>query len=149
MRKAAVAMLVAVLAAAPVFADWDPAAEARDEAARKAAAAQAAQRKAEGDKARRDAEMKAARAYVGKEGQGKSDAEVKKLYDEKMAVIQRAGKGDAAARAQMQGLTPAQQAQMDSAMKGMTGKSLTDVNRMSDAELAAYQRDMEKKYGTK
>ena len=51
MRKAAVAMLVTLLAAAPAFADWDPAAEARDEAARKAAAAQAAQRKAEGDKA--------------------------------------------------------------------------------------------------
>ncbi|APV51350.1 hypothetical protein BWI17_17645 [Betaproteobacteria bacterium GR16-43] len=141
--------LLAALAAPPVLADYDAAAEARDAAQRQAAAAESARKKAEADRLRSDAELRAAKAYLGPAAQGKSDAEVKRLYAEKMAVIQRAGKGDPAARAQMQGLTPEQQAQMDGAMKGMTGKSLTDINKMSDAEMNAFSRDMEKKYGTK
>jgi len=147
MRKLPLAVLLAALAVPPALADWDEAREKRDAAERKARAAETARQKAETDRMRNEAELKAARGYLGPAAQGKSDAEVKRLYAEKMAVIQRAGKGDAAAKAQLQGLTPEQQAQMDAAMKGMTGKSLTEVNRMSDAEMAAYQRDMEKKYG--
>jgi len=149
MRQFPVMVLLVALATPPVLADWDEAREKRDAAERKAQAAESARQKAEADRIRNDAEVKAARGYLGPAAQGKSDAEVKRLYAEKMAVIQRAGKGDAAAKAQLQGLTPEQQAQMDSAMKGMTGKSLTEVNSMSDAEMKAYQRDMEKKYGAR
>ncbi|QJR10749.1 hypothetical protein DSM104443_01818 [Usitatibacter rugosus] len=147
MRKLPLVVLLAALAVPPALADWDEAREKRDAAERKAQAAESARKKAEMDRIRSDTELKAARAYLGPAAEGKSDAEARRLYAEKMAVIQRAGKGDAAAKAQLQGLNPEQQAQMDAAMKGMTGKSLTEFNSMSDAEMKAYQRDMEKKYG--
>lgn len=148
-RKIPVLMLLAALGATPAWADWDAAGEAREAAARKAEAARSAQQKAEGDRVRREAEMKAARGYLGPAAQGKSDAEVKRMYDEKMGVIQRAGKGDAAARTQLQGLTPEQAAQMDATMKGATGKTLSEMNRMSDKEMDAFTRDMQKKSGAK
>jgi len=40
------------------------------------------------------------------------------------------------------------QGQGDAALKGVTGKSMKDLEKMSDAELEALSKDLEKKYGT-
>ena len=46
-----------------------------------------------------------------------------------------------------QKLDPNTRSQRDAQMKSMTGKSVTDLEKMNDKELEAFTRDMEKKYG--
>jgi hypothetical protein len=41
------------------------------------------------------------------------------------------------------------QPQNDAALKSVTGKSMKDLEKMSDAELEALSKDLEKKYGAK
>ena len=149
MKMLHVMLVLASLAATNVFADWDAAGEAREEAQRKAAAAADARKKAEGDRMLRDAQAKSMRQHLGAAANGKSDAEVKRLYDQQMAEYQRAAKGEAGARARVGGLDANQRSQADSGLKSTTGKSLKDIEGMNEAQLEALGREMERKYGTK
>jgi len=138
--------VVALLACTAVHADYDAKMEAQEAAQRKAAAAAEAKKKAEAKKQYDDAQMKGMRGALGKEADGKSDAEVKKLYDAKMTGYQ-----DQAKKAKA-GIAPAgvPQTDMDKAnmqMKSMTGKSMQDMQKMTPAEQEAFSRQMEKQYG--
>lgn len=149
-RQIAVILLVA-LASLPVRADYDAKLEAEEAAKRRAAQQEQARRKAEADRMLRDAEQKAMRQALGPAAQGKSDAEVRVLYDAKMKRDREEGAKRAAEGQKMLGeaqrASAASRPQTDAAMKGMYGKSLTDLEKMSDKELEAFARDMEKKYG--
>jgi Zn-dependent M28 family amino/carboxypeptidase len=138
--------LVALLACTAVHADYDPKMEAQEAAQRKAAAAAEAKHKADAQKQYDAAQQKGMRAALGKEAVGKSDAEVKKIYDAKMAGYQ-----DQAKKAQG-GVAPAGVPASDMAsgnaqLKSMTGKSMQDIQKMSPAEQEAFSRQMEKQYG--
>ena len=138
--------LAALLACTAVHADYDAKMEAQEAAQRKAAAAAEAKKKAEAKKQMDAAEQKMMRGTLGKEAEGRSDAEVKKLYDAKMAGYQ-----DQAKKAKA-GIAPAgvPQSDMDKAnmqMKSMTGKSMQDMQKMTPAEQEAFSRQMEKQYG--
>ena len=138
--------VVALLACTAVHADYDAKMEAQEAAQRKAAAAAETKKKAEAKKQYDDAQMKGMRGALGKEADGKSDAEVKKLYDAKMTGYQ-----DQAKKAKA-GIAPAgvPQTDMDKAnmqMKSMTGKSMQDMQKMTPAEQEAFSRQMEKQYG--
>jgi len=138
--------VVALLACTAVHADYDAKMEAQEAAQRKAAAAAEAKKKAEAKKQYDDAQMKGMRGALGKEADGKSDAEVKKLYDAKMTGYQDQEKKAKA------GIAPAgvPQTDMDKAnmqMKSMTGKSMQDMQKMTPAEQEAFSRQMEKQYG--
>jgi hypothetical protein len=138
--------LAALLACTAVHADYDAKAEAEEAAQRKAAAAEKAKRDAAAKAQQRAMEAKMHRSALGKEAEGKSDAEVKVLYDKKMA-----GYASDAKKAQA-GMAPTgvPQGHMDQAntnMKGMTGKSMSEVQKMSPAEQEAFMKQMEKQYG--
>jgi hypothetical protein len=135
-----------LLACTAVHADYDAKAEAQEAAQRKAAAAERAKQDAAMKAQKNAAEQKMMRGTLGKEADGKSDAEVKVLYDKKMAGYQSDAK-----RAQA-GMAPkgVPQSDMDKAnanMKGMTGKSMQDMQKMSPAEQEAFMKQMEKQYG--
>jgi hypothetical protein len=138
--------IVALLACTAVHADYDAKMEAQEAAQRKAAAAEKAKRDAAAKAQMNAAEQKMMRGTLGKEAEGKSDAEVKRLYDAKMAGYQ-----DQAKKAKA-GIAPAgvPQSDMDRAnaqMKSMTGKSMQDMQKMTPAEQEAFSRQMEKQYG--
>jgi len=144
--KRSMLALAALLACTAVHADYDAKMEAQEAAQRKAAAAAEAKKKAEAKKQMDAAEQKMMRGTLGKEADGKSDAQVKKLYDAKMAGYQ-----DQAKKAKA-GIAPAgvPQSDMDKAnmqMKSMTGKSMQDMQKMTPAEQEAFSRQMEKQYG--
>ena len=84
MKNLASMALAALLLAAPAFADYDAAGEAREAAQRKAEQQESARRKAEAQRTQSDAMAKYQREAVGSAAKGKTDAEVKKLYDEMM-----------------------------------------------------------------
>lgn len=153
MRKLILLALFAGFLSANARADWDPVMEAREEAKRKTAQQEDARRKAAADKMVRDANMKGMRQQLGKEAAGKSDAEVERLYKQQMAAYQKQGAAAAASGAVMERdlkkLDAGTRAQRDAQMKGMTGKSVTELNNMTDQELEAFSRDMEKKFGVK
>lgn len=100
MKRSALAF-AAVLACTAVYADYDPKLEAQEAAQRKAAAAAEAKKKAEAKKQMDAAEQKMMRGTLGKEAEGKSDSEVKVLYDRKMG-----GYRDQAKRVQAGGPAP-------------------------------------------
>jgi hypothetical protein len=138
--------LAALLACTAVHADYDAKAEAQEAAQRKAAAAEKAKQDAALKAQKNAAEQQMMRGTLGKEAEGKSDAEVKVLYDKKMA-----GYASDAKKAQA-GVAPTgvRQSDMDKAnasMKGMTGKSMQDMQKMSPAEQEAFSKQMEKQYG--
>ena len=138
--------LAAMLACTAAHADYDAKMEAQEAAQRKAAAAAEAKRKADVQKQYDSAQVKGMRQALGKEADGTSDAEVKKVYDAKMAGYQ-----DQAKKAQA-GVTPAGVPQSDmnranTQMKSMTGKSMQDIQKMTPAEQEAFSRQMEKQYG--
>ncbi|HQR09848.1 MAG TPA: hypothetical protein PLW68_00870 [Casimicrobiaceae bacterium] len=149
MRLRIALVLIALLAGAPALADYDAALEAKEQAQRDAAkrAAQEQQRKT--DKIRADAQAKAnqemmadKRKRLGAAANGKSDAEVSAMYDAKVKSDTAAA--NAAARdAQAKMNSPEGNAQM----KGVTGKSMKEIQNMSPAELDALSKEMEKKYG--
>ena len=151
MKKILLFTLLTSLFSLHAHADWDAAAEAREDAKRKAAQQQEARKKAEVDKMLREANVKAMRGQMGKEAVGKSDAEVEKLYRQRMAEYQRQGAAAAASGAtmarQLQKLDADTRPQRDAQMKGMTGKSISELEKMSDKDLEAFSREMEKKFG--
>jgi hypothetical protein len=138
--------LTALLACTGVHADYDAKMEAQEAAQRKAAAAAEAKRKADAQRQVDAAHQKGMRASLGKEAEGKSDAEVKKIYDARIASYR-----DQAKKAQA-GVAPAgvpasDMANANAQMKSMTGKSMQDLQKMTPAEQEAFARQMEKQYG--
>ncbi len=141
-----VAVICLVLSTA-AHADWDPELEKREEAERQA------QKQAE---ARKQAEMQvirtaAMRQALGAEANGKSDAEVRRLYTARFENPQ----GQlAAARAQQtkakqdidRNIAPHRD-QINAATQAMYGKSLDELQNMSEAEAEAMAKEMEAKYG--
>jgi len=138
--------IAALLACTAVHADYDAKMEAQEAAQRKAAAAAEAKRKADAQKQMDAAQQKMMRGTLGKEAEGKSDAEVKRIYDAKMAGYQ------AEAKKVQGGGTPtgvpaSDMARSNAQMKSMTGKSMQDIQKMTPAEQEAFARQMEKQYG--
>lgn len=128
-------------------ADYDAKLEAQEKAKRDAAAAEQAKRNAAAQAQKSAAEQKAMRGYLGKDAEGKSDAEVKKLYDARMAK-QAADMKAASGKSQGQHIKESMSkggADMDAKMMG--GKSMNDIANMSDAERNAYMKQLEKQYG--
>ena len=83
------------------------------------------------------------RGHLGKEADGKSDAEVRKIYNAKMNA-----QLDMAKQVQSGSHAPgSDMAKGDAQVKAMTGKSMQDIQRMSPAEQDAFARQMEKQYG--
>lgn len=139
MKKIVLLIIVACLFSLNVHADWDPVLEAREAAERKAEKQRAATQKAKHDKMLHDANQKYMREALGKDAVGKSDVEVERLHKQRTAEKQRK---DAAASA-------AAQKEADPHFKSMTGKSIRDVEKMSDKEREAFAKALEKSYGVK
>ena len=144
-RSLAVLALLAGLAV-PAFADWDPELERQEAAQREAAEKEQQRKQAEAD-ARK---LGAMRQFLGAEAEGKSDAEVRRLYDAKLAAYQKQGEAAAAAAPTAEEAEKQARDTRDAsgaAVKEMTGKSLEELENMSDEEAEALQRELEKKYG--
>jgi hypothetical protein len=86
--------------------------------------------------------MASKRETLGAAAKGKSDAEVNHLYDDKIKADTESAKQFA--QSARKALTSGQGA---AAVKKVTGKSLQELENMSDAEADALAREMEKKYG--
>ena len=84
--------VAALMACTLVHADYDAKMEAQEAAQRKAAAAAEAKKKADVQRQKGSAEQKMMRGVLGKEAVGKSDAEVKVLYDAKMGAYMQQAK---------------------------------------------------------
>lgn len=151
MKHAVPVALLLLLASAPAFSDYDPALEAREKAERDAEQRAQQQKQQAIQRQKQEAEAKAnaammqdKRKTLGAAANGKSDAEVDRLYDAKVKKdTEAANQSAAAARKAMS------QGQGDAALKSVTGKSMQDLEKMSDAELEALSKDLEKKYGAK
>jgi hypothetical protein len=126
MTRLALITFLAAMLAAPAWADYDPAMEAREAAQRKAEQKEAARRKAEGERMKADANMKYQREVVGAAGVGKSDAEVTALFNQKMGVINK---------------------QAADAQKMYGGKSQGDMKNMTPQDAQALAQEMQKQYG--
>ena len=138
--------LAALIACPAVHADYDAKMAPQDPAQRKAAAAAEAKKKADVQKQMDAANQKGMRATLGKEAEGKSDAEVKKLYDAKMAGYQADAKKVQSGAAPT-GVPTSDMAKGNAQMKSMTGKSMQDIQKMTPAEQEAFSKQMEKQYG--
>ena len=149
MKRLVAGVMLSLAVTAPAFADWDAEAEARREAER------AAERRAEEARQRENQRLKDAanargnaavmaekRKYLGAAANGKSDAEVNRLYDAKVSrtTADAYAKGAEAQRKM-------NSAEGQAALREVTGKSMQDLENMSDAELEALGREMERKYG--
>lgn len=152
MKRTILFALIASVVSLNVYADWDPEMEARDAARRKAEQQRAAKQKAENEKALREARQKAMRQYLGKDANGKSDADVERIYSQRQAAaVKQAANVDAALKASAS--QPGRRGnasefeQGDAAMKAMYGKSVGDIANMSEKEREAFVRNMEKQYG--
>jgi len=138
--------IAATLACTAIHADYDAKLEAEEAAKRKAEVAAEAKRKADAQKQVSAAEQKMMRGTLGKEAVGKSDAEVKKMYDAKMAGYQAEAR-KAQAGGAPSGVPASDMARANDQMKSMTGKSMQDIQKMSPAEQEAFAKQMEKQYG--
>jgi hypothetical protein len=85
--------------------------------------------------------MDSKRKTLGAAAQGKSDAEVSKLYDAKIKKDT-----DAAYKGADEAKSALSSGQGAAAMKSTTGKSMKEIQNMSEAELEAWSKEMEKKY---
>lgn len=153
MKPLILSAIVASLMCGSAYADWDPALEAREAAKRKAEQQESARKQAEAGRMRDAANQKAMRGMLGKEAEGKTDAEVAKLYQQRMAGYQKQAAAASASApgvaAQMKKADAETRPQRDAQMKSMTGKSVSELEKMSDKELENFARDMEKKFGSK
>jgi hypothetical protein len=140
---------LAILTSAAAWADYDPALEAQEKAQRDAAQKAARENQRQVQKLKDEAtarsnkeQMAAKRKTLGAAAQGKSDADVDKLYAAKIK-----SDTDAAYRTADEAKRALSSGQGAAALKQTTGKSMKEIQNMSDAELDALSRDMEKKYG--
>ena len=149
MKILAPLFVVLMLGHEAVFADWDPALEAREQAKRDLEARKDAEQERQAQQMKRDAQakvdvgvMQSKRDTLGAVAKGKSDAEVNALYEARI-------KQDTAAAAAAHSKARAALGSGDgaAAVKQVTGKSMADMESMSDAELEALGREMEQKYG--
>ncbi len=148
LKRFGTAILLTMLAIGPAVADYDAAMEAREQAQREAARKAAAQKQREVDqqraaaKAKQDSMMLAEkRKALGPAANGKADAEIDQLYDAKVK------RDTAAAQSAMQSAQSKMgDKQLNDATKQVTGKSIQEMQNMSDAELEKLSRDLEKKY---
>ncbi len=138
--------LICLLSCSAVRADWDPELERQEQAARAAERQAQAQREAEADAMRVDAMRQA----LGVEAKGLSDAEVRILYkqrfDPKRIQADAAAQQKQAQREMDQAIAP-NRAQADATTRAVTGKSIAEMQNMSEAELEAMARALEAKYG--
>ncbi|OAI04286.1 hypothetical protein A1353_13565 [Methylomonas methanica] len=131
------------------LADWDPEMEAQEQAEREATqrAEQARNREAQkmidaaNAKANREM-MDSKRKNLGAAAKGKSDVEVNRLYDAKIKQTT-----EEANRLVQEARSALSQGQGAAAVKQVTGKSLRELENMSDEEAEALSRELEKKYG--
>ena len=138
-------LLATALAAMPALADMDHAAEARRQAARDAAAdRENAQRRAAAEAQGRQAIQASKRKTLGAAAHGKSDAEVDRLHQEHVRG-QQAKSLAAAGKAQeiQQKLSTGQGA---AAVRQVTGHSTQELMNMSEEQLEALSRDLERKH---
>jgi hypothetical protein len=142
-------ILISILSSVHALADGDAAQDARD-AAQERAQQEAAQR----EKAQREQQMQtmqneinaeynkeamdSKRKMLGSAATGKSDAEVNDLYDAKIK------EGTQTAQNARKALSEGQGAD---AVKQVTGKSMAELENMSDEEAEAFSKAMEEKYG--
>jgi hypothetical protein len=149
--KIVIVALISLLAWTQVLADWDARLEAEEAAKRQRAAAVERQRQAEARAAKDAAMVQAARRGLGKAADGKTDAQALALYDAKTKRDQAAAmKAMAAAPAEIdriRTLEAGTRGQRDDLMKKNYGKSVTQLQGMSDAELDKFAREVEKKHG--
>lgn len=148
-RTPTLLFLTLSLLALPAQADWDAQLEAEEQAKREAAAREERARKAEADAMMAAARAKAEAAIMadkrktlGAAATGKSDAEVKRLYDAHIA--QKTAEANAAFAEGQKALSSGAGA---AAMKQVTGHSMQELQSMSDEELDAFAKEMEAKYG--
>lgn len=78
----------------------------------------------------------AVRPLLGKAAEGKSDEEVIRLYEEKAAREDKS----------TQQKTAAARAQGEAATKSVTGKSIEDMQNMSDEDMDKMEAELKKKY---
>jgi len=131
------------------FADYDAALEGREEAERVAARQESQAQDREIAKMKANAmsqfnkeAIAEKRKTLGAQALGKSDAAVEVLYQQKIAADIASGMDVAAqARAALSSGAGAD------AVKQVTGKSLSELENMSDAEAEALAAEMQKKYG--
>jgi hypothetical protein len=147
-HRLAVAFVLLALAS-PVLADYDPELERQEAAQREAAQKEQARRNAEAKRIRGDAELRMMREFVGADAAGKSDAEVRRLYEARVKANEQAAR---AAAASAPTAAEAEKMQRDAeagtaTVEEMTGKSIEELENMSDEEAEALQRELEKKYG--
>lgn len=145
--KLLAASLILMSIAAPVFASGTDADIAGIKAHDKAMQVSDARYKAKQEETRRataaakktqDAQTAAAvRPMLGKTAEGKSDAEVVRMYEAKVAQDDKKGPPDEAAI----------RAQSEATTQGMTGKSVQDMQNMSDEDMDKMEADLKKKYG--
>lgn len=147
MRKIVLCLVLATLAGTPAWGDMDEALEAQEEAKRKAIEAEQKRKDAEVQALKLKTEMTVKRKFLGKEAEGKSDAEVVRLYDKKLAQMQRTPKELEAIGRDMKKKGVETRSERDAAVKKMYGKSLKDMENMSDDEVDAFAKELEKKYG--
>jgi hypothetical protein len=141
--------LLALFVATPVAADWDPEQEAIEEAERAEAERtrqeneRETQRLHDAMKAESErVQLQARRDHLGAAADGKSDSEVSALYDAKI-------KSDTAEayRAAEQARNALQSPEGAAAIKQVTGKTLEQLENMTDEEAEALARELEQKYG--
>lgn len=146
MKSIAASVLFALLVSTNLQADWDPELEKQEAAER--AANQKAQAKQEAEvEALRTAAMRQA---LGEEASGMSDDQVRQRYRERFdanAVKSDANSARPQANQDIQRAIAPNKAQIDAASKAMTGKTVEEMQNMSEAELEAMARELEKKYG--
>ena len=136
----------------PARADYDAALEAKEAAARQAAAAERARQDAAAQAMKHDAEMKAYRQFLGKDADGKTDQEIAALYKSRTLNMQANAMAQSqknlALTHQMMKQEAETRDQRNQAVKDMTGgKSIGEIANMSDEELNKLAADLEKKYG--
>jgi hypothetical protein len=142
-------ILISILSSVQAQADGDAAQDARDAAQEKAQqeAAQRERDQIEQEKKNiqnqinaeynKDA-MASKRKMLGSAATGKSDAEVNSLYDAKLKEATQTAQSAQKALSGGQGAA---------AVKQVTGKSMSEMENMSDEELEALAKEMEEKYG--
>jgi hypothetical protein len=148
-RRKLIALALLSALATPAFADYDPELERQEAARREAEQKEHARRQAEAQRLRNETEVRAMRQALGPEAEGKSDAEVRSLYGAKVAAQMRAAEAAAAnapSAAEQERMQRGSEAGTRT-VEEMTGKSLEELENMSDEEAEALQRELEKKYG--
>lgn len=149
MKYLFVLLLLSMLVGASAQADWDPVMEAQEQAAEEARQREEQEKKREIQKRLNEAQTKVDEAHMdekrqtlGAAAQGKSDAEVNRLYDAKIK-----NDTDAAYRSAETARNALSQGEGAAAVQQVTGKSLQELENMSEAEAEAFSREMEEKYG--